>query len=111
MLNLVIAIAYGVAAKLSIDFATLPNKVSAVWLPSGLTTAWLSWFGHRNVIPGIFIGSLVALFPDLLALGSSLEMSNVLALAVIFALGNCLQPIVIIAVVKQITGLPIDFSH
>ena len=106
-----IAIAYGVAAKLSFDFATSPDKVSAVWLPSGLTTAWLSWFGRRNVIPGIFIGSLVALFPDLLALGSSLEMSNVLALAVIFALGNCLQPIVIIAVVKQITGLPIDFSH
>ena len=111
VINLGIAIAYAVAARLSLDFATLPNKVSAVWLPSGLTTAWISWLGHRNVIPGIFIGSLVALFPDLLTIGASLERSTLCALAVILALGDCLQPIVIIAVVKKMTGLPIDFSH
>jgi diguanylate cyclase (GGDEF)-like protein len=110
-LNLTIAIAYAVAARLSLDFATLPNKVSAVWLPSGLTTAWISWFGRRNVIPGIFIGSLVALCPDLLTIGAKLKTSSLLTLAVILALGDCLQPIVIVAVVKKITGLPIDFSR
>ncbi len=110
-LNLGIAIAYGVAARLSLDFATLPNKVSAVWLPSGLTTAWLSWFGPQNAIPGIFLGALAALLPDLWAISPALEIPNFIALAVILSLGNCLQPIVMVALVKKITGLPIDFNQ
>ncbi len=110
-LNLGIAIAYCLAARLSLDFATLPNHVSAVWLPSGLTTAWLSWFGRRNSIPGIFIGSLAAVLPDLLIMRPALEIPNVLTLSVILALGNCLQPIVIITIVIKMTGCPIDFSQ
>lgn len=111
VLNLVIAIAYSAAARLSLDFATLPNKVSAVWLPSGLTTAWLSWFGRRSAIPGIFLGSLMAIYPDLLTITSSLETPKLITLAVILALGDCSQPIVISGLVKTMTGLPIDFSQ
>jgi integral membrane sensor domain MASE1 len=111
VLTLGVAIAYGVAARLSLDFATLPNKVSAVWLPSGLTTALVVWFGSRQVIPGIFLGSLAGLFPDLWAIHPPLESPNLLALGGILALGNCLQPIVMVAVVKRFTGLPIAFNQ
>jgi integral membrane sensor domain MASE1 len=41
--TLSIVIAYAIMAKLSITFATLPGKVTAVWLPSGLTTALVAW--------------------------------------------------------------------
>ncbi len=109
--NLIIAIGYGLTAKLSVEFATLPGKVSAVWFPSGVATALVAYFGAWKVIPGIALGGLVNLFLDLLTLKPALAVSNVIFLTVAIILGNCLQPIVTIAFVKKLTGTPLAFSR
>jgi diguanylate cyclase (GGDEF)-like protein len=103
--SLAIAIAYALMAKLSITFATLPGKVTAVWLPSGLTTALVAWLGRR-ALPGIALGSTVGSLPDLLTMNPPLSFSNIIFLNLAFALANCLQPLANIAVIKWLTGLP-----
>jgi integral membrane sensor domain MASE1 len=72
--SLAIAIVHGIMSKLTMSFATLPGKVAAVWLPSGLATALVAWFGVR-ALPGIALGSLVGLLPDLLTLDPPLSCS------------------------------------
>ncbi len=107
VLNLTIAIIYHMSAKLSVDFATLPNKISAVWLPSGLTTAWLAWFGIGRTVPGIFLGVMVGLVMDL----PSLSGLSLLFLGVMITLGDSLQPIVIISAIRRIGPLSSLFNH
>ncbi len=109
-LSLVIAIAYGIAAKLSIDFATLPGKITAVWLPSGLTTALVAWFGVA-ALPGIILGSIAGTLPSLLTMNPPISIFQIVFLNAIFALANCLQPIINIAVIKRLTGLQPAFNQ
>ncbi len=111
LLNLGIAIVYSIAARLSIDFATLPNKVSAVWLPSGMTTTWVALFGIRNVAPGIFFGVLIGLLPDLLTMTPSLSGPDMLFLGLVIALGDCLQPFVIVTIIKRFAVLSLVFNQ
>jgi diguanylate cyclase (GGDEF)-like protein len=109
--NLIIAIAYGLTAKFSVEFATLPGKVSPVWFPSGLATALVAYFGVWKVIPGIAFGGMVNLFLDLLTLTPPISGPNLIFLTVFIILGDCLQPIVTIRVIQQLTGLPLAFSQ
>jgi integral membrane sensor domain MASE1 len=109
-LSLAIAIAYSITAKLSIDFAALPGKVTAVWLPSGLTTALVAWFGI-GALPGIVLGSIAGSLPDLLTMNPPISLFHIIFLNAIFALANCLQPVVNIAVIKRLTGLKPAFSQ
>jgi diguanylate cyclase (GGDEF)-like protein len=109
--NLLIAIGYGLIAKFSIDFATLPGKVSAVWFPSGLATALVAYCGVWRVIPGIALGSLMGLFLDLLTLTPPLSASNLIFLEVVMTIGDCLQPIATIEIIKRLAGFPLVFSQ
>jgi diguanylate cyclase (GGDEF)-like protein/PAS domain S-box-containing protein len=108
--SLAIAIFYGINADLSTSFATLPGKVTAVWLPSGFTTALFAWFGVR-VLPGIAVGSISGLLPHLLTMNPPLSLANLIFLNITFTVANCLQPAVNIFVIKRLTGLPPTFSQ
>jgi diguanylate cyclase (GGDEF)-like protein len=108
--TLSITIAYAIMAKLSITFATLPGKVTAVWLPSGLTTALVAWFG-KKALPGIALGSIVGSLPDLLTMNPLLTFFSIIFLNLTFALANCLQPVVNISIINWLTGLPPTFKQ
>lgn len=58
-------IAYLVAARLGIEFTSLPPADIAIsWLPSGIALIGLILFGYR-AIPAIFLGSVIAHLPEL----------------------------------------------
>lgn len=108
--TLAIAIAYGITSKLSIDFAALPGKVTAVWLPSGMTLALVTGLGNW-AIPGIFLGSVVGISRDLLTMTPPLPMPSFFFLNLVCAVANCLQPIVAVAIVKKLTGEKPSFER
>jgi diguanylate cyclase (GGDEF)-like protein len=108
--TLAVAISYSIAANLSVSFATLPGKVTAVWLPSGFTTALFVWFGVRT-LPGIALGSMAGLLPSLLTMDPPLALTNLIFLNITFTFANCLQPAVNILVIKWLTGLPPTFNQ
>lgn len=98
-----IAIIYAITAKLSVDFAVLPGKVTAVWLPAGMTLAIVSWFGYWAV-PGITIGSVAGLSWDLLNLTPTFSLPHFIVLNFACIVANCLQPIVAVAIIYHLTG-------
>ena len=78
----VLAVAYWLAARISLDLAVIRGQVTPVWPPTGIAVFALFVFGRR-VTPGIFIGALAVNLP----LGPS-------ALgAVVIAIGNTLAPV------------------
>jgi diguanylate cyclase (GGDEF)-like protein/PAS domain S-box-containing protein len=108
--NLGIAIAYSVAAQLSIAFATLPGKVTAVWLPSGMTLAFVAWLG-KFAFPGIVLGSVVGLTPNLLTMNPPLPITHVVLLNLACAFANCIQPAVAIWLMRRLTGRAAAFNQ
>jgi integral membrane sensor domain MASE1 len=108
--SLAIAIGYYITAKLSVSFATLPGKVAAVWLPSGLATALVAWFGVR-ALPGIALGSLVGSWPDLLTMEPPLSLPNLIFLNLAFIVANCLEATTNIFILKCLTGLRPTFNQ
>ncbi len=58
-------IAYLVAARLGMQIATLPpENIPTIWLPSGIALIGLILFGYR-ALPAIFLASLIANVPSL----------------------------------------------
>ena len=57
--NTVVGIAYFCLARLGLMFATLHENVSPVWPAAGLAIAAVRLGGYR-VLPGVFVGALVA---------------------------------------------------
>jgi diguanylate cyclase (GGDEF)-like protein len=108
--SLAIAIAYAITAKLSVSFATLPGKVAAVWLPSGLATALVAGFGVR-ALPGIALGSLVGSLSDLLTMNPPLSLPSLILLNLAFVVANCLEATANILVLKWLTGLRPTFDQ
>ncbi len=105
-----VAVIYGVSAKLSIDFATLPGKVTAIWLPCGLTTGLVMRFGLWTM-PGIALGSLVGLLPDLFTMNPPLTASGILFLSLTFAFANCLSPGISSMVFKRFAHQSLTFNR
>ena len=108
--TLAIAIAYGITSKLSVDFAALPGKITAVWLPSGMTLALVAWLG-TSAIPGIFLGSVMGISRDLLTMTPPLSMPSFFFFNLVCAVANCLQPIVAVAIIKKLTGEKPSFDQ
>jgi len=77
-----LAIAYWVAARLSLDLAVVRGQVTPIWPPTGIAVFAIYVFGRR-VAPGVFIGALAVNLP----LGPS-----PLGAAMI-AVGNTLAPL------------------
>ncbi len=63
-------IAYLVAARLGIEFTSLPPAgIAIIWLPSGIAVIGLILYGYRAV-PSILLGALVAIAPEFLQMES-----------------------------------------
>ncbi len=108
--SLAIAITYAIMAKLSVSFATLPGKVAAVWLPSGLATALIAGFGVRALL-GIALGSLVGSLSDLLIMNQPLSLPSLIFLNLAFVVANCLEATANIFVLKWLTALRPTFNQ
>jgi diguanylate cyclase (GGDEF)-like protein len=110
ILNLLIAIAYAIAVKLSYEFATVPGRIASVWFPSGLTLALVYLLGNR-VLLGIASGSILAISLELLRIEQSISIFNFLLINVACALGNCLQPLIATYLIKKFAKHKNIFSH
>ena len=110
ILNLLIAIAYVIGVKLSLDFATIPNKVATVWFPSGMTLALVFLLGNR-VLLGIVCGSILGISPSLLDLTSRLSIFSFLLINAACTLGNCLQPLIATYLIKKFATHKDIFNH
>jgi diguanylate cyclase (GGDEF)-like protein len=58
---ILVAIAYFLAAILSLQFSLNESNISLIWLPSGIALAALLIFGWQ-VIPGVILGAFTAAF-------------------------------------------------
>src|ERR1051326_464129 len=58
-LCLIVAVVYFAGAELGLSLASLHQNVTPVWPPTGIAIAAVLIFGPR-VLPGIFLGALVA---------------------------------------------------
>jgi integral membrane sensor domain MASE1 len=85
-----VAVAYVVAAKLSLFFAIPPGYATAIWPPSGIALAALLIGGTRTW-PGVWLGAAVA---NLTVQGSAL-------VAALIACGNTLEAIVAAELIRR----------
>lgn len=105
-LNLLIAIAYAIGVKLSLEFATLIGGVASVWFPSAMTLGLIYLIGDR-VLLGIFSGSWLAVSLDLLKVNPPLSVFSFILINLGCASGNCLQPLI----AKSITNKFVSYKH
>jgi diguanylate cyclase (GGDEF)-like protein len=103
--TLIIACIYAVTAKLSLEFATLPGKVTAVWFPSGLTFAFVTWFGLR-ALPGIALGSIAFMLWNQFTMELSWPVSSDMVAIVACAVANSLQPVIGAVIIHRLTHAP-----
>ena len=100
ILNLLIAIAYAIGVTLSQKFATLAGAVASVWFPSGMTLALVYLLGNR-VLLGIICGSVLGIFPSLLAINPPISFFDFILINAACALGNTLQPLIATYLIKK----------
>jgi diguanylate cyclase (GGDEF)-like protein len=110
ILNLLIAIAYAIGVKLSLEFATLRGAVASVWFPSSFTLALVYFLGDR-VLLGIICGSILGIYQDLLAIDPPLSVFNFVLINIGCALGNTLQPLISTYLIKKFARHQNIFSH
>lgn len=103
--TLIIAVIYALTAKLSLEFATLPGKVTAVWFPSGLTFAFVTWFGRR-ALPGIALGSIAFMLWNQLTMALSWPVSSDMVAIVACTIANSLQPVIGVGIIHRFTHAP-----
>ncbi len=110
ILNLLIAIAYAIGVNVSVQFATLPGAVAAVWFPSGITLALVFWLGWRVSI-GIICGSTFAIIFGLLQIDPPLSLFHISLILVACACGNVFQPLLATHIIKKFSPHKNIFSH
>ncbi len=82
-INIFVALAYVLGAKIGFYLAFLNSQVSPVWPPEGIAYAFLFIYG-RKIIPGIFLGAFFANFlnnphiPSALLIGLGNTLSSVI---------------------------------
>lgn len=103
--TLIIACIYGVTAKLSLEFARLPGNITAVWFPSGLTFAFVTWFGLR-ALPGIALGSIAFMVWNQLTMTLAWPVSSDIVAIIACAIANSLQPVIGVAMIHRLTHRP-----
>lgn len=108
--TLAIAIAYSIAATLCLAFAPLPGGTTAIWLPSGLTLAFFTWY-RWLAFPGIALGSLIGLVPDYLKVDPPLSIPVFVFLNLVCVAANCFQPAFGVALIKRLTGASPAFNQ
>jgi PAS domain S-box-containing protein len=96
---LLVAVAYFIAAKLSLLLAIPPGYATAVWPPSGIALAAMLLWGPR-LWPGIWLGAALT---NLTIEGSPL-------LAALIATGNTLEAVIGAALIRRYTKSQTNFQ-
>lgn len=94
---LVVALLYWITAKVGMEVAALPGKITPIWIPSGLMLAVILLFGYKMLIGGL-IGSLIAETHELTLMG--------FAIAADITFGNMFTLFLIAFIVKKISPQP-----
>jgi PAS domain S-box-containing protein len=92
-INVALAAAYVVAAKLGLSLAVMAEQVSVVWPPTGVALVAILLVGYR-VWPGIWIGAFVA----------NATANEPIATAFGIAVGNTLEAVSGAWLLRRITG-------
>lgn len=100
--TLIVACAYAITAKLSLEFAVLPGKVTAVWFPSGLTFTFILWFGQRGVL-GIALGSIAFMSWNRLTMALPWSLTSDIIAIVACAFANSLEPVIGVGITYWLT--------
>lgn len=104
------AIAYVLAAKISLIFTTLPGSVASVWLPLGLTLGLILLLG-KKVLPGIAAGSLWIVSIDLPMREPSIGLSAFLLINLGCVIANIVQPLLAQFILDKCTLHEQYFTH
>ena len=89
----IIAFIYYILARLSLNLAYENSNASPIWPPSGFALAMVLILG-RNILPGIFVGALVANFITFVAPLNQITLSSstpFLIVSIVIAVGNSLE--------------------
>ena len=103
--TLTIACIYAITAKMSLQFAMLPGKITAVWFPSGFTFAFVIWFGLR-ALPGIALGSIVFMVWNNLTMNLAWPVSSDIVAIIACTIANSLQPVIGVDLIRRLTHAP-----
>src|SRR5256886_7208114 len=98
---LIVATVSFLAAKLGLSLAFLNASVSPVWPPTGVAIAVVFWLGYRAV-PGVFLGALLA---------NSLLTNVPFATTSGIAIGNTLEAIIAVYLLRRFVGSRIPFNR
>lgn len=97
----IVAGLYFLAAKLGLSLAFLNASVSPVWPPTGVAIALVFWLGYRSA-PGVLLGALIANY---------LLTDVSLATAVGISIGNTLEAITAVYLVRRFVGSGSPFNR
>ncbi|NET55882.1 MAG: diguanylate cyclase [Symploca sp. SIO2E6] len=94
LIIIILAGAYFCTAGLGQMLAFLPENLSAVWLPTGISLAAILWLGYE-MWPAIALGSFLWLMFELQSTTLSVSLAVSVAIAVSITVGETLKPILI----------------
>lgn len=88
-----VAVGFALLFLVSINLASLPGKITAIWFPAALTLVALLRYG-RGVLPGVFGGALAIVMVGLWDTG--LSWPSLLWASLVFACCETLQPLLVV---------------
>ncbi|NES22971.1 MAG: diguanylate cyclase [Symploca sp. SIO3E6] len=94
LIIITLAATYFCTAQLGQKLAFLPDNLSAVWVPTGITLAAILWLGYE-VWPGIALGSFLWLMWELQSMSFPISATVFLAIAASITVGEILKPVLI----------------
>jgi hypothetical protein len=99
--NTLIAAAYGLLGRLSIDWTGAVTIACPAWLPAGLAFAAIYRFGAR-LVPGVFLGGLILNLLNVLELGQI--TSGQLITPAVTSMGSCAEALLCAACLRRLQG-------
>lgn len=90
--NLGVGLSFAILFMVSINLASLPGKITAIWLPAALTLgAMLRW--GPSILPGVFVGAFAIVVMALWDVDPPIPLASLLFASLVFALSETLQPL------------------
>lgn len=103
LLNFICIAAYILGAYIGHLFILAPIGASPIWPPAGIAFAMFLLYRHQ-VLPGIFLGSLIAQTYIFFNGSSASSIVNSLLLGSFISVGVCLQAVVGVYLIKRFVG-------
>lgn len=112
-LNLVCAAAYYIGAYIGALFVLPPGGLSPIWPATGIALTALLLYG-KKVLPGIFLGALLAQIGSFFDSASAENLTDSLIIGLVLSIASCLQALVGFWLIRHFVGkqdLLIKDSH